>query len=82
MYVSSILVICCYNRNILRIETDIKYVWNKTIIVHFDVPVDCTFEQLGDMIYSRTTIDKQMFKLVINCKYPLKSINRFQHFPI
>ena len=82
MYVSSILVICYYNRNILRIETDIKYVWNKTIIVPLDVPVDCTFEQLGDMIYSRTTIDKQMFKLVINCKYPLKSINKFQPFPI
>ena len=24
-----------------------------------DVPVDCMFEQLGDIIYSRTTIDKQ-----------------------
>ena len=34
------------------------------------------------MIYSRTTIDKQMFKLVLNYKYPLKSGNRFQHFPI
>ena len=47
-----------------------------------DVPVECTFEQLSDMIYSRTTIDKQMFKLVLNCKYPLKSGNRFQHFRI
>ena len=34
------------------------------------------------MIYLRTTIDKQRFKLVLNCKYPLKSGNRFQHFPI
>ena len=34
------------------------------------------------MIYSKTTIDKQKFKLVLNCKYPLKSGNRFQHFPI
>ena len=47
-----------------------------------DVSVDCTFEQLGDMIYSRKDIDKQMFKLVLNCKYPLKSINRFQPCPI
>ena len=46
------------------------------------VPIECTFEQLIDMIYSRTTIDKQMFKLVLNCKYPLKSKNRFQPFPI
>ena len=47
-----------------------------------DVLVECTFEQLTDMIYSTTTIDKQRFKLVLNCKYPLKSGNRFQHFPI
>ena len=54
----------------------------QSVIVHLDVPVDCTFEQLGDVIYSRTTIDKQRFKLVLNCKYPLKSGNRFQSFPI
>ena len=34
------------------------------------------------MIYSRTCIDKEMFKLVITCKYPLKSGNRFQPCPI
>ena len=34
------------------------------------------------MIYSRTDIDKQRFKLVLNCKYPLKSGNRFQPCPI
>ena len=55
---------------------------NKALIVPLDVPVDCTFEQLGDMIYSRTTINKQMFKLIFNCKYLLKSGNRFKHFPI
>ena len=82
MYVSTIPVICYYNGNIQRTETDIKYVGNKAAIVLLDVPVDCTFEQLCDMIYSRATIDKQRFKLVLNCKYPLKSGNRFQHFPI
>ena len=55
-----------------------KYVGNKVVIVPLDVPVDCTFEHLSDMIYSKTYIDKQKFKLVINCKYPLKSGNRFQ----
>ena len=30
------------------------------------------------MICSRTSIDKEMFKLVITCKYQLKNINRFQ----
>ena len=47
-----------------------------------DVPGDCTFEQLGDMIYSMTDIDKPKFKLVLNCKYPLKSGNMFQPCPI
>ena len=82
MPISTIPVICYYNGNILRTETNVKYVGNKAVIVPLDVPVDCTFEQLGDIKYSRTTIDKQMFKLVLNCKYPLKSGNRFQPFPI
>ena len=58
MYVFTIPMICYYNGNILRIETNVKYVGNKAIIVPLNVPIDCTFEQLGDMIYSRTTIDK------------------------
>ena len=58
MYVSTIPVICYYNGNILRTETDVKYVGNKTVIVPLDVLVECTFEQLSDMIYLRITIDK------------------------
>ena len=34
------------------------------------------------MIYSKTIIDKRRFKLVLNCKYPLTSGNRFQPFPV
>ena len=82
MSVSTIPVICYYNGEILRSETDVKYGGRKAIIVPLDVPVECTFEQLTDMISSRTTIDKQRFKLVLNCKYPIKSGNRFQPFPI
>ena len=82
MYVFTIPLICYYNGNIPRTETYVKYFRNKAVIVPLDVPVDCTFEQLDDMIYSRTTINKQRFKLVLNCKYPLKSGNRFQPFPI
>ena len=51
MFVSTILVICYYNGNILRTETYVKYVEKKVVIVSLDIPVDCTFEQLGDMIY-------------------------------
>ena len=82
MSVCVIPMICYYNGKILRTETYVKYVGNKAVIVHFDVLVDCMFEQFGDMIYSRTNNDKQRFKLVLNCKYPLKSGNRFQPCPI
>ena len=82
MSVSTIPVICYYNRKILRTKTDVKYDRRKVVIAPLDIPVECTFEQLIDMIYSKTTIDKQRFKLVLNCKYPLRSGNRFQHFPV
>ena len=59
MYVSTIPMICYYNENILRTETNVKYVGNKAVIVSLDVPVECTFEQLSDMIYSRATIDNK-----------------------
>ena len=64
----------------MRIEAYVKYVRNKAVIMPLDVPVNCTFERLSDMIYSRTTIDKQRFKLVLNCKYPLISRNMFRPF--
>ena len=75
-------MICYYNGQILRTETYVKYEGRKSVIVPLDVPVECTFEQLTDMIYSTTTIDKKRLKLVLNCKYPLKSGNKFQPFPI
>ena len=64
MSISSIPMICYYNENILRTETYVKYVGNKAVIVPLDVPVECTFQQLSDMIYSGTIIDKQRFKFV------------------
>ena len=82
MSVSIILVICYYNGQILRSETYVKYEGRKAVILPLDIPVECMFEQLIDMISSKTTIDKRMFKLVLNCKYPLRSGNRFQPFPI
>ena len=75
-------------------ETYVKYVGNKVVIMPLDVPIDCTYDQLLAMIYSMTYdqllamiysmigIDKEKFKLVLTCKYPLKSINRFQPCPI
>ena len=79
---STILVICFYNGKTERTKTYVKYVGNKAVIVPLDVPIDCTYDQLLAMIYSRMGIDKEMFKLVLTCKYPLKSENRFQPCPI
>ena len=39
-------------------KTYVKYVRNKAIIVPLDVSVDCTYDQLLAMIYSKTCIDK------------------------
>ena len=58
MSVSSIPIICYYNGHILRTETDVKYVESKAFIVPLDITADCTFEQLGDIIFSSTTSDK------------------------
>ena len=82
MFVSIITVICYYNGQLLRTGTDLKYEGRKARIAPLDVQVECTFEQLTNMICKRTTINKQRFKLVLNCKYLLKSGNRFQPFPI
>ena len=58
MSVSTIPMICYYNGQILRTETYVKYEGRKVFIVPLDVQVECTFEQLIDIIYSRKTINK------------------------
>ena len=78
MSVSFIPVMCYYNGHIVKIDNDVRYDGNKASIVPLEIPVDCTFEQLGDIIFSKTPIDKRKFNLVLKCKYPLKSGNRFQ----
>ena len=79
---SIILIICFYNGKATRTKTYVKCVGNKVVIMPLDVPIDCTYDQLLVMIYSRTCIDKEKFKLVLTCKYPFKSGNRFQPCPI
>ena len=79
---STIPVICFYNGKSERTETEVKYVGNKAVVVPLNVRIDCTFDKLLAMIYSRTCIDKERFKLVLTCKYPLKRENRFQFCPL
>ena len=66
----------------MRTKTDVEYEGSETCIVPLKIPVECTFQQLIDMIYSKTTIDKRRFKLVLICKYPLRNGNKFQLFPV
>ena len=82
MSVSTIPVICYYNGQIVRTKTDVEYEGNETFIAPLKRQVECTFQQFIGMIYSKTTIDKRRFKLVIICKYPLRNGNMFQPFPV
>ena len=43
---STIPVICFYNGNFERTETNVKYVGNKVVIVPLDVQIDYTFDRL------------------------------------
>ena len=40
---SIIPVICFYNGKTKMTETDMKYVGNRTVIVHLNVQIDCTY---------------------------------------
>ena len=46
MFVSSIPVICYYNGNILRTETNVKYVGNKAVIMPLSNTPNYTFTVL------------------------------------
>ena len=82
MSVSTIPVICYYNGQMVRTKTDVEYEGSETCIAPLKIPIECTFQELIDMIYTKTTIDKRRFKLVLICKYPLRNGNRFQPFPV
>ena len=79
---STIPIIYFYNGKTERIETNMKYVGEKSVIVPLDVLIDYTYDQLLAMIYLVIGIDKEKFKLVLTCKYPLKRRNRFKPCPI
>ena len=79
---SIVPVICFCKGKMLRTEMDIKYVGDQPVIVPLDVPVSSTYEHLLSMIYSKTSIEKKKFQLVVNYRYPLKMENRFQLCPI
>ena len=50
MSVSTIPVICYYNGQIVRTKTNVEYEGSETFIAPLKIPVECTFQQLIDMI--------------------------------
>ena len=76
----SVTIVCFCNEKMVRTQTDIDYVGDKVVVEPIDVPLRTTYEQLLEMIYSITNINKEHFQLILSCKYPMKRGNKFQHF--
>ncbi|RVX17530.1 hypothetical protein CK203_003454 [Vitis vinifera] len=61
----------------VRTQTDVDYVGDRVVVEPIDVPLGTTYEQLLEMIYSVTDINKEHFRLILSCKYPMKKGNKF-----
>ncbi|RVW88727.1 hypothetical protein CK203_043743 [Vitis vinifera] len=66
----------------VRTQTDVDYVGDRVVVELIDVPFKTTYEQLLKMIYSVTNINKEHFRLILSCKYPMKKGNKFQPCPV
>ncbi|RVW46035.1 hypothetical protein CK203_068655 [Vitis vinifera] len=62
----------------VRTQNDVDYVGDRVVVEPIDVPLGTTYEQLLEMIYSVTDINKEHFRLILSCKYPMKKVNKFQ----
>ena len=54
------------------------YVENRVVVKPINVSLKTTYEQLLEMIYSVTNINREHFQLILNCNYPIKKWNKFQ----
>ncbi|RVX11696.1 hypothetical protein CK203_015866 [Vitis vinifera] len=66
----------------VRTQTNVDYVGDRVVVEPIDVPLGTTYEQLLEMIYSVTDINKEHFRLILSCKYPMKKGNKFQPCPV
>ncbi|RVW72315.1 hypothetical protein CK203_055466 [Vitis vinifera] len=66
----------------VRTQTDVDYVGDRVVVEPIDVPLGTTYEQLLEMIYLVTDINREHFQLILSCKYPMKRGNKFQPYPI
>ncbi|RVW77287.1 hypothetical protein CK203_050145 [Vitis vinifera] len=50
----------------VRTQTDVDYVGDRVVVEPIDVPLGTTYEQLLEMIYSVTDINKEHFRLILS----------------
>ncbi|KAL6323399.1 hypothetical protein AAG906_038670 [Vitis piasezkii] len=50
----------------VRTQTDVDYVGDRVVVEPIDVPLGTTYEQLLEMIYSVTNINKEHFRLILS----------------
>ncbi|RVW99397.1 hypothetical protein CK203_038459 [Vitis vinifera] len=50
----------------VRTQTDVDYVGDRVVVEPIDVPLGTTYEQLLEMIYSVTDINKEHFRLLLS----------------
>ena len=74
----SVAIVCFCNGKMVRTQTDVDYVGDRIVVEPIDVSLGTTYEQLLEMIYSVTDINKEHFQLILSCKYPMKIGNKFQ----
>ena len=77
-----VAIVCICNGKIMITQTDVDYVGDRVVVEPIDVPLGTTYEQLLEMIYSVTHINREHFQLIFNCKYPMKRGNKFQPCPV
>ncbi|KAL6343010.1 hypothetical protein AAG906_017030 [Vitis piasezkii] len=56
----------------VRTQTDVDYVGDRVVVEPIDVPLETTYEQLLEMIYSVTDINKEHFRLILSLPIDLQ----------
>ena len=74
----SVAIVCFCNGKMVRTQTNVDYVGDRVVVEPTDVPLKTTYEQLLEIIYLVTDINREHFQLILSCKYPMKRGNKFQ----
>ena len=66
MYNLLVTIVCFCIGKMVRTQTDVDYVGDRVVVKPIDVPLGTTYEQLLEMIYSVTDINREHFQLILN----------------